>query len=420
MPATKAPEDLLRKIRQGNRFLLTSHVNPDGDAIGSELGLARLLRRLGKGAAVWNLDPIPAIYRPLPGSDRVHSGAEPPAGFPEKFDSIVVLECPSLDRTGIEEHLAPGGALPVINIDHHLGNQHYGAVNWVDSAAPAVGEMVFRLAQALKVALEPEIASCLYLTLVTDTGGFRYSNATPAAFEAAAALVREGAHPEQVAQWLYESQPVAVVRLLGEMLQTLALHHGGRIATVRLDPEMFARAGAAAGDSEGLIDHPRSIAGVDAVALIRRREDGSHKVSLRSRGEVDVEKIARHHGGGGHRNAAGYALEGEGSTAEVEIQVVSEVAAALPPAEASADATSTAAPAGATRTETAGAPADPVSVAGGAEAGDQAVAQATTDRAEFADESAAATAAATGAEKHTAATGVGEHAAATGAGKPAG
>jgi phosphoesterase RecJ-like protein len=392
MPATKAPEDLLRKIRQGNRFLLTSHVNPDGDAIGSELGLARLLRRLGKGAVVWNLDPIPAIYRPLPGSDRVHSGAEPPAGFPEKFDSIVVLECPSLDRTGIEQHLspgapaAPGGALPIINIDHHLGNQHYGAVNWVDSAAPAVGEMVFRLAQALKVALEPEIASCLYLTLVTDTGGFRFSNATPAAFEAAAALVREGAHPEQVAQWLYESQPLAVVRLLGEMLQTLTLHHGGRIATVRLDPEMFARAGAAAGDSEGLIDTPRSIAGVDAVALVRRREDGSHKVSLRSRGEVDVEKIARHHGGGGHRNAAGYALGGEASTAHVELEVVSEVAEALP-AEASAD---------------------PVSVAAGAEAGDPAAAQATTGLAESADESAAATAAATGGEKHAEATGAGK------------
>src|SRR5579864_4522587 len=393
MPATKAPEDLLRKIRQGNRFLLTSHVNPDGDAIGSELGLARLLRRLGKGAVVWNLDPIPAIYRPLPGSDRVHSGAEPPAGFPEKFDSIVVLECPSLDRTGLEQHLSSPAlvaALPLINIDHHLGNQHYGAVNWVDSAAPAVGEMVFRLAQALKVALEPEIASCLYLTLVTDTGGFRYSNATPAAFEAAAALVREGAHPEQVAQWLYESQPVAVVRLLGEMLQTLELLHGGRIATVRLDPEMFARAGAAAGDSEGLIDTPRSIAGVDAVALVRRREDGSHKVSLRSRGEVDVEKIARHHGGGGHRNAAGYSLSGgeAGSTAEVEREAVSEIAAALP----SADFTSTAAPAGSTGTETAGTPAAPASVAAGGAAGDPAVAQATTGRAEPADASAAATA----------------------------
>lgn len=324
MGGTKAPEDLLRKIRQGNRFLLTSHVNPDGDAIGSELGLARLLRGLGKGAVVWNRDPIPTVYKPLPGSDRIHVGEEPPAGFPEKFDAIIVLECPSPDRTGLEKHLAER---PVINIDHHLGNQCYGTVNWVDSAAPAVGEMVYRLAQGLKATLDPELASCLYLTLVTDTGGFRFSNATPAAFEAAAALVRDGAHPEQVSQWLYESQPLAVVRLLGEMLQSLELHEGGRVATGRLTLDMFRRAGAAPGDSEGLIDTLRSIAGVEAVALIREREDDTQKVSLRSRGEVDVEKIARHHGGGGHRNAAGYSLEGEGEA--LRQQVAADLAAAL-------------------------------------------------------------------------------------------
>ena len=323
MGGMKAPEDLLRRIRQGNRFLLTSHINPDGDAIGSELGLARLLRGLGKGAVVWNRDPTPTVYRPLPGSERIHVGEEQPAGFPDIFDAIIVLECPSPDRTGLEKHLSER---PVINIDHHLGNQCYGAVNWVDSAAPAVGEMVFRLAQGLKVSLEPDVASCLYLTLVTDTG-FRFSNATAAAFEAAAALVREGAHPEQVSQWLYESQPLGVVRLLGEMLQTLTIHEEGRVATGRLTLAMFEKVGASPGDSEGLIDHIRSIAGVDAVALIREREDGSHKVSLRSRGEVDVEKIARHHGGGGHRNAAGFSLEGDGE--EIRGQVASELGAAL-------------------------------------------------------------------------------------------
>jgi len=324
MGGMKAPEDLLRRIRQGNRFLLTSHVNPDGDAIGSELGLARLLRGLGKGAVVWNRDPTPALYRPLPGSERIHVGEEPPAGFPDMFDAVIVLECPSPDRTGLEKQLAER---PVINIDHHLGNQCYGVINWVDSAAPAVGEMVYRLAQGLKVSLEPEVASCLYLTLVTDTGGFRFSNATAAAFAAAATLVREGAHPEQVSQWLYESQPLAVVRLLGEMLQTLQTHKGGRVATGRLTREMFARVGASPGDSEGLIDHLRSIAGVDAVALIRELEDGSHKVSLRSRGEVDVEKIARHHGGGGHRNAAGFTLKGDGE--EIRGQVAAALGAAL-------------------------------------------------------------------------------------------
>jgi phosphoesterase RecJ-like protein len=331
MGGMKAPEDLLKKIRQGNRFLLTSHINPDGDAVGSELGLARLLRRMGKGAVVWNHDPTPTIYHPLPGSERIHTGEEPPAGFPDMFDAIVVLECPSPDRTGIEKHLSER---PVVNIDHHLGNQCYGSINWVDSAAPAVGEMIYRLAQGLKLTLDPETASCLYLTLVTDTGGFRFSNSTPAAFEAAASLVRDGAHPEQVSQWLYESQPLAVIKLVGEMLQTLRIHDGGRVATTRLTPEMFERVGAAPGDSEGLIDYPRSIAGVDAVALIRQREDGSHKVSLRSRGEVDVEKIARHHGGGGHRNAAGFVLEGDGE--EVRQKVADALAAVLapvPPAE---------------------------------------------------------------------------------------
>lgn len=324
MGGTKAPEDLLRKIRQGNRFLLTSHVNPDGDAIGSEMGLARILRRLGKSAVVWNRDPTPAVYLTLPGSDRIHVGEQPPAGFPEVFDAVIVLECPSLDRTGLEAHLT---ARPLLNLDHHLGNQHYGAVNWVDTAAPAVGEMVYRLCQALKVSLDPETASSLYLTLVTDTGGFRFSNSTPAAFEAAAALVRDGAQPEHVSQWLYESQPLSAVRLLGEMLPTLALHTDGRIATVRLTREMFEKVGAGPGDSEGLIDVPRSVAGVEAVALLRQKEDGSYKVSLRSRGEVDVEKIARHHGGGGHRNAAGFSYDGDAT--DLERQVVEALSAAL-------------------------------------------------------------------------------------------
>lgn len=321
---SRTPEEVLRTVRQGNRFLLTSHVNPDGDAIGSEVGLARLLRSLGKGAVIWNRDATPALYRPLPGTDRIHQGEEPPAGYPEKFDGIVVLECPSPDRTGLEDHLE---ALPVLNIDHHMGNQHYGAINWVDSAAPAVGEMIYRLAQGLKVEIDAETATALYLTLVTDTGGFRFSNATPAAFEAAASLVRVGASPPQVSQWLYESNPPAMIRLLAEMLQTVELHEDGRLALARLNPAMFERAGARPGDAEGLIDYPRSIAGVEAVALVREREDGSSKVSLRSRGEVDVEGVARQNGGGGHKNAAGFTDAAGGD--EVAPRVLAALAAEL-------------------------------------------------------------------------------------------
>lgn len=307
MSTTKAPEDLLKQLRSDHRFLLISHMNPDGDAIGSSLGLARILRSIGKGAVVWNHDEVPKLYRPLVGSERVHTGKAPPSGYPDSFDAIITLECPSLDRTGVESAIED---IPIINIDHHLGNEHYGQVNWVDTAAPSLGEMIYRIARGLMIELDEDTATALYLTLVTDTGGFRFSNATTAAFEAAGALVTEGARPEQVAQWLYESQPESAIRLLSEMLPTLEIHDL-RIATAVITTEMFDKAEAKAGDTEGLIDYPRSIAGVEAAALIRQVDKDQFKVSLRSRGEVDVEKIARRNGGGGHRNAAGFLAEGD-------------------------------------------------------------------------------------------------------------
>jgi phosphoesterase RecJ-like protein len=324
MSTTKAPEALLKRLRDDNRFLLTSHANPDGDAVGSEIGLARILRSLGKGAVIWNRDEAPSLYRELPGVTRIHTGDEPPAGFPEAFDSVVVLECPSLDRTGLEEHLAE---LPQLNIDHHMGNEHYAEVNWVDPAAPAVGEMVFRLAQGLMMELDAQTATALFLTLVSDTGGFRFPNATADAFDAAAALVREGARPEQVAEWLYESRPETSIRLLGEMLQSLQLHADGAIATALLSREMFESSGAQTSDTEGLVDVPRSIAGVRSVALVRQTGDDQFKVSLRSTGDIDVERIARAAGGGGHKNAAGFVAEGD--MEEIRQRLVTELTEAL-------------------------------------------------------------------------------------------
>lgn len=318
------PENLKDLVARHERFLISSHSNPDGDAIGSELALMRLLRMAGKSAQIWNFHPTPGAYRALPGSATIHIGAEPPAGFPGDFDCAVVLECPTLDRTGLADSLS---RLPLLNIDHHLGNSGYGVAHWVDTSAPAVGVMVARLARDLGIAIDPATADCLLLALVSDTGGFRFSNSTPDAFEAAALLVREGAQPERVSQWLNESQPEGAVRLLGEMLATLELHAGGRIATVHLTQEMFARAGAAPGDSEGLVDTPRTIEGVGAVALLRELGPGQWKASLRSRGSVDVQAVAMRRGGGGHRNAAGCKLEGEIEVLRREL--VAELAAAL-------------------------------------------------------------------------------------------
>lgn len=318
------PDEIVRRIAAARRLLLTSHLNPDGDAIGSELGLARILAGAGKQVEIWNVHPVPSVYAVLPGAERIHVGDAPPAGFPADFDLAVVLECPQLDRCGLE---APLERLPVVNIDHHLGNSLYGVAAWVDPTRPAVGVMVAELAAALGATIDALAANCLFVALATDTGGFRFANATPDAFEAAAGLLRAGAEIETVSQWLYERQPEAAVRLLGELLGTLRRHHGGTIATVRLTAEMFERSGAAAGDAEGLIDTPRAIDGVEAVALFRELGPESWKISLRSRGAVDVQAIARHHGGGGHRNAAGCRFAGPLATAESRF--VAELARAV-------------------------------------------------------------------------------------------
>lgn len=302
------PEALLEQMRGGRRFLVVSHANPDGDAIGSSLALARILRGAGRECQVWNRGPIPTVYRALPGADAMHIGPEPPAGLAEAFDLCVVLECPTLDRTGVAGHL---NDLPLLNIDHHLGNSGYGAATWVVPEAPAVAVLVAELARKLDYSIDPAAASCLLVGLATDTGGFRFANSTPTAFRAAADLVAEGASVEQVSLWLHESQPEGAVRLLGELLATLQRHgEDGRVASVHLTFAMFERAGAQPGDAEGLVDVPRSIAGVQAVALLREVGPDAWKVSMRSRGTVDVEAIARRRAGGGHRNAAGCRVAG--------------------------------------------------------------------------------------------------------------
>lgn len=316
------PGEFLGALLGGRNFLLSSHAHPDGDAIGSEVALARILRATGRSATIWNVDPAPATYDGVIGDAAIHVGGTAPFGFPEAFDFVVALECPQLDRTGLEEALRQ---LEVLNMDHHLGNRLYGAANWVDTEAPAVAEMVLLLAHALDAPVDPATANALYLGLSTDTGSFRFSNATPRAFEAAAELVRHGARPEQIAGWLYESQPPGAVRLLGEVLGTLRLHCDGRVASVRLELRMFQRAGASPTDSEGLIDYPRSIRGVEAVALFRERPEGDVKVSLRSRGGIDVGAIASRRGGGGHRNAAGCLIDAAGD----ETAVIAELAAAV-------------------------------------------------------------------------------------------
>lgn len=324
MTNNQVPEGLLTALRDGHRFLITSHISPDGDAIGSELGLSRVLRSLGKATTVWNRDATPSLFAPLRGADRIHTGEESPTGYPDSYDGIIVLECPALSRCGLDQVL---GDLPVLNIDHHLGNELYGAINWIDSAAPAVGVMVLQLAKALRAMVDADTATALYLALVSDTGGFRHANTSAEAFKSAAALVEEGARPELVAQWLYQNRSPEALALLREMLGSIQLHSGGQVSTALLTREMFERAEASEKDTENLIEYPRSIGGVEAVALLRQVDGDTFKVSLRSHGRISVEQIARAHGGGGHRNAAGLMMQGPAD--EVRRQIVIELTEAL-------------------------------------------------------------------------------------------
>lgn len=318
------PPKLLQAMERTGALLVTSHTHPDGDALGSVLGTCAIWNRRGRRALGWMRDPGPPSYRSFPGVEELWTGETPPPGFPEAFEAVLVLECPTLERTGLEGSLVE---LPIWNVDHHLGNSGYGLLSWIDPGAPAVAAMLEWAFSELGWELGDCGASCLLAGLVSDTGGFRFSNTSPEAFEAAARLLRRGARIEEVTAWLYENRSVGALRLQRAALDSLQLACGGRIATSVLTLDDFSRSGAEPGDAEGLVEMLRSIAGTAAAALLKEEGPGAWKLSLRSRGQVDVQRLAARRGGGGHRNAAGCRIAG--TSVEVRERVVEELAEAL-------------------------------------------------------------------------------------------
>jgi bifunctional oligoribonuclease and PAP phosphatase NrnA len=303
---TRDPAAAAAFLRTARRVVITSHASPDGDSIGSELGFAELARALGAAATIVNRDPHPASLDFLPGVETISVAGELPAGWEHDFDLLAILECPGLDRPGF----AGLDRLPILNIDHHLANPRYGELNYLDEEAPAVGEMVLAMAEAAGVPVTPSMAINLYTALVTDTGDFRYSNATPRAFQAGAKLVAAGARPQQIAEGLWEHNPARVVRLTAAVLGTLELLADGRVAVITCDREMLQGAGAHPEDTENLINIPRAIAGVRVAVFFKAFKQGVVRASMRSRGDLDVQAVARTFGGGGHRNASGCSIEG--------------------------------------------------------------------------------------------------------------
>jgi len=298
-------------IESKRKFGITSHVRPDGDSLGSSLGLYWLLRGLDKDVEVIMRDPVPHTYQQLPGAKDVR--VTPAAD--DSYDGVFVIECSDIARPGLlnlEKQF-------VINIDHHATTALFGKINWIDSTASACGEMIYNLCKATGVRVTKEIAECCYTALITDTGSFHYSNTTERTFKVASELLRTGVKPAKTAEAVFASYPWSRIQLMGAVLSTARRDSTGHVALLRHSLEMQHLAEASDEDADGFVNYPLTVGEVDAVAMLKECEPGVYRTSLRSKGEVNVAKVAEKFGGGGHRNAAGCTLRGTWEEAEEKI-----------------------------------------------------------------------------------------------------
>jgi bifunctional oligoribonuclease and PAP phosphatase NrnA len=301
--------EILKVIREGERFLVCSHSRPDGDAVGSMLAMGVLLEKMGKRADLVSADRVQAVYRTLPGADdirialRVHG----------PYDAAILLECDGVERTrlqGLEKFL-------LINVDHHATGLEFAHINWIDRDAACVGEMVYRLFLSAGIEVTPEVATCIYTTVLTDTGGFIYGGTRASTFELARDLTLAGADPIRIAQQVYFSMSMAKLLLLGSALKNL--HREGRLAWLWITHEDMVRSCAIEEDCEGIANYALSIAEVEAAVFMRELPENRIRVSLRSKGRINVAAIAERLDGGGHENASGCTLAGPLSRARDQI-----------------------------------------------------------------------------------------------------
>jgi len=291
------PARIAGEIRRRQRFIVTSHARPDGDAIGSAVAMAYALRHLGKEARVVLRDVPPAPLMPFPGVAQI----EVTDRIDDPGDAVIVMECGDLRRTGIGG--LEGGY--VINIDHHPGNSRFGTLNWLDLSAAACGEMVFDLVRELQVPLTLEIATHLYITILTDTGSFHYSNITPRTFEICRLCVEAGVSAPSVAHSVFNSNNLGRLKLFGAVLSRMELDPSGRIATLYVDQNLRRETGGTDEDTEGLINQPLTVKDIQASVFFKESGPDDWRISMRSKGDIDINAIAKEYGGGGHKNASG-------------------------------------------------------------------------------------------------------------------
>src|SRR6267142_2691682 len=302
-------------VHAGNEFLITSHVDPDGDAVGSSLGLKHALQEMGKTAEVVLESPLPETLAFLPGASTIRR----PGEVTKQYASAFLVDSSSADRAGqvLARCLAPNAQVAVI--DHHWGNDGFGHVRLVNPEASATAELIYDLIELLRVPISPEIAECLYTGILSDTGGFRFANTSSRTLRVAARLVERGARAARVAEALYATKTAPSLRILGLALASLQTRSGGRIGAMSISLDMFEKAGAKPEDADGIVQYAKALAGARVGVLLQETAPNEIRASLRSDGTVDVNQVASEFGGGGHRNAAGLRVQGALATVREDL-----------------------------------------------------------------------------------------------------
>lgn len=296
-------------IRKHKRFLITAHTSPEGDSLGSELAFYHLLKKIGKAAVIVNEDPLPQEYNFMPEIDNIRLYRSRLKDF--NFDCMAVLDCTDLSRTG-QVYKLNKDKKPVINIDHHISNNKFGVINWVDPEASSASEMIFRLYKAMRVPFDKDSALLLYVGMLTDTGSFRHSNTTGFTHKAAGELMRFGFDIRQIYKEIYENIPFANIQLLTKILPYIRLAAGGKIAWVELPAKLLKHKNLSFDLTDHILSFVRSIKDTQVAALFKENLGKRNEIrfNLRSNGLVDVNKIARAFGGGGHKTASGCTVAG--------------------------------------------------------------------------------------------------------------
>ena len=301
----KIVDRIVEAIKASETICVVGHVRPDGDCIGSQLGLTLALINAGKNVTCWNQDPMPAKLAFLDPKKLV----QPPEKG-RQFDCVIATDCASFERLGTAGECINDRKL-FINIDHHASNTRYAEINWIAAREPSTGELIFRLLKAANWPLTPAISDCLFTAISTDTGSFQYPTTRPATYHVAAELVKRGANLAEICDEVYQSYPLARVRLLRHVYNKFRLTHDNQIAYFWLKKADYTRTGSDPSDSEGLIDHIRAIEPVVIACVFEEIEPELTRISLRSKSpKVDVNKIAQLFGGGGHSAAAGARIQG--------------------------------------------------------------------------------------------------------------